>query len=138
VRLFLDTSVVLAACGSTAGASHEIFRVAPIQNWLLIATPYVVGEVLNNLGDFTVEATTRWAELRNDLVLMEDVLTIDRPALFPAGKDRPILFSALAWADVLLTRDTGDFGELLGSAFYGLAVLTPGAFLMRERGAGRL
>ena len=40
-----------------------------------------------------------------------------------------IRFSALAWADVLLTRDTGDFAEILGGSFYELLVLTPGDFL---------
>ena len=44
-----------------------------------------------------------------------------------------MLFSALAWADVLLTLDKVDFAELLDSEFYGLAVLTPGGRLRRER-----
>jgi hypothetical protein len=44
---------------------------------------------------------------------MDDVLTLNRPAVFHAAKDRPILFSALAWADVLLTLDRGDFGSLM-------------------------
>jgi hypothetical protein len=48
------------------------------------------------------------------------------------------LFTAAAWADVLLTLDRHDFGDLLGGAFYGLAILKPGDFLKRERGAGRL
>jgi hypothetical protein len=39
---------------------------------------------------------------------------------------RPILFSALATADVLLTLDRADFGRLLGAQFYGLAIMTPG------------
>ena len=69
---------------------------------------------------------------------MDDVLTVDRPAVFPVTKDRPILFSALAWADVLLTHDRGDFHELLGIRFYGLLVLTPGMFLEREPAEGRL
>lgn len=138
MRLFLDTSVLLAACGSTAGASYEIFRLARIHGWVLIATPYVLTEVLNNLGDFPPEATARWANLRADLIVQDDVLTIDRPAVFPAAKDRPILFSALAWADVLLTRDTGDFAGLLGRSFYELGVFTPGDFLERERLAGQL
>ena len=60
-------------------------------------------------------------------------MTIDKPAVFPVNKDRPILFSALAWADVLLTLDRRDFSGLLGAQFYGLPVLTPGAFLERER-----
>ena len=138
MRLFLDTSVLLTACASTTGASHEIFRLAPDHDWVLVATPYVISEVLNNLIEFPASASAQWAKLRADLFLLDDVLTLDRPAVFPAAKDRPILFSALAWADVLLTRDIGDFGAILGRLFYELQVLTPGGFLQRERIAGRL
>ena len=53
-------------------------------------------------------------------------------------KDRPILFSALAWWEGLATLDRGDFGALFGGTFYGLPILTPGMFLDRERVAGRL
>ena len=49
-----------------------------------------------------------------------------------------MLFSALAWADALITLDRGDFTTLLGTSFYGLAVLRPGQWLERERAAGRL
>ncbi|MGO8699297.1 MAG: hypothetical protein ACLQVY_16445 [Limisphaerales bacterium] len=69
---------------------------------------------------------------------MDDVLTLALPVVFPAGKDRPILFSALAWADILLTLDHGDFGGLMDKPFYGLLVLKPGVFLEHERAAGRL
>jgi hypothetical protein len=69
---------------------------------------------------------------------MDDVLTLDRPVVFGPAKDRPILFSAMAWADVLLTLDRSDFGHLMDTTFYGLLVLKPGVFLERERAAGRL
>jgi len=36
MRLFLDTSVLLAASGSVAGASREIFRRASANGWLLV------------------------------------------------------------------------------------------------------
>jgi hypothetical protein len=62
----------------------------------------------------------------------------DRAAVFEPAKDRPILFSALAWSDELLTLGRSDFGALLGGTFYGLLILTPGMFLERERAAGRL
>jgi predicted nucleic acid-binding protein len=138
LRLFLDSSVLLAASGSARGASREVFRLAPSQGWSLIATPYVVEEVVTNLPDLTPDASTAWVELEQNLILLEDVLTLDRPAVFSPAKDRPILFSALAWADVLLTLDRGDFADLLGRTFYDLAVLKPGDFLQRERAAGRL
>ena len=100
MRLFLDASVLLTASASTRGASREIFRLAPANGWVLIATPYVLAEVMRNLADFPVAATTEWLRLRGQLLLMDDVLTLDRPVIFLAGKDRPILFGALAWADV--------------------------------------
>lgn len=138
MRLFLDSSVLLAASGSAAGASREIFHRASANRWVLIATPYVIEEVIRNLPTLPPAATAEWARLRPALFLMDDVLTLNRPAVFEPAKDRPILFSALAWADALLTLDRGDFGQLLGTTFYGLAILKPGAFLARERSAGRL
>jgi hypothetical protein len=99
---------------------------------------YIVEEVLRNLPAFPPLVSGEWVRLRSELLLTEDVVTLDRPAVFSARKDRPILFSALAWADVLLTLDAADFGELIGSSFYGMAVLRPGQFLRCERSAGRL
>jgi hypothetical protein len=138
VRLFLDTSVLLAACGSMSGASREIFHRASANGWTLVTTPYAIEEVIRNLPDFPSSASANWARLRPGLLVMDDVLTLGLPVVFPAGKDRPILFSALAWADILLTLDHGDFGGLMDKPFYGLLVLKPGPFLERERAAGRL
>ena len=63
---------------------------------------------------------------------------IDRPEIFAASKDRPILFTALASSEVLLTLDRADFTTMLGGAFYGLRVRLPYGFLTEERAAGRL
>ena len=138
MRLFLDASVLLAASASANGASREIFRRTTVNGWTLVTTPYAIEEVLRNLPDFPPPASGEWARLRPALLIMDDVLTLDRPAVFEAGKDRPILFSALAWADVLPTLDRGDFGGLMDKPFYGLLVLKPGMLLERERAAGRL
>jgi predicted nucleic acid-binding protein len=138
VRLFLDTSVLLSACGSEQGASRELFRLAPTAGWFLITTPYVLQEVTNNLRKLTPAAAHSWPQLKPNLLILDDIVTLDRPSNFGPGKDRPILFSALAWADVLLTLDIGDFGGLIGGNFYELPVLKPGDFLIRERSAGRL
>lgn len=138
MNLFLDSSVLLAACGSTAGASSEIFRRSPDNNWALIVTPYVIEEVSQNLGHLPTSAMPEWARLRPLVLVMDDVVTLDRPDIFGPAKDRPILFSALAWADILLTLDRNDCGGLMDQTFYGLHVSKPGAFLERERSAGRL
>ena len=136
MRLFLDSSVLIAAAASAEGASREVFQRAASQDWRLITTPYAVAEVSRNLGGFAATVTATWLRLRNRLVLVDDVLTIDKPAVFPVNKDRPVLFSALATADVLLTLDRADFGRLLGTRFYGLAIMTPGMWLIENAEAG--
>jgi predicted nucleic acid-binding protein len=138
MRLLLDTSVLLAASGSAKGASREVFRLASANQWTLVATPYVLAELEHNLADLPPGAGSDWNNLQAELLIMDDVLTVDRLAVFDVPKDRPILFSALAWADVLLTLDRADFGRVLGTSFYNLAILAPGQFLQCEREAGRL
>ena len=138
MNLFLDASVVLAACGRPAGASRAVFDLARRNGWTLMTSPYVVSEVTRNLPRLPAQAAPDWAQLRAALVAVRDVWTMDRPAVFGPAKDRPVLFTAAAWAEVLLTHDRGDFGALMGTGFYGLDVLMPGDFLERERAAGRL
>ena len=138
MKLLLDSSVLLAASGSESGASREVFRLAPSVGWSLLATPYIVREVNLNLPRLPPRASLAWESLRKELHVCEDVVTLDRPAVFPVAKDRPILFSALAWADVLLTLDHNDFHTLLGGQFYGLPILKPGTFLEQEIVAGRI
>ena len=86
----------------------------------------------------TVAAQNEWLRLQPLLEVMPDVLTFDWPVVFPAAKDRPVLFTAAATADVLLTLDRADFAGVMGAGFYGLPVMKPGDFLRRERAAGRL
>lgn len=137
MKLFLDTSVILAAIGSDKGASRELFRIADKQFWQLIATPYVIDEVETNLSQLP-KGSEQWNDLQRSLSIMENVLVLDRPAVFEPAKDRPILFSALAWAEVLLTLDQMDFGKLMDKSFYGLRVMRPGVFLMEQRASGAL
>jgi predicted nucleic acid-binding protein len=138
VNLFLDTSVLLAAAGSDAGASRQIFRLSVANEWALIVTPYVLAEVEISLSNLLPQGPLDWLQLRPMLTVRDDVVTLDRPVIFEPAKDRPILFGALAWADVLLTLDREDFGALMDQTFYGLSILRPGVFLERERAAGRL
>lgn len=138
MRLFLDASVLLAAAGSTNGSSHALFSYAATQGWVLVCSPYALNEVLRNLPKLPASATTEGLRLRPKVTVVDDVVSLDRPVVFGASKDRPILFTALAWADVLLTLDKADFAEVLGGTFYGLRVLLPYDFLEHERAAGRL
>ncbi|MBI3247627.1 MAG: PIN domain-containing protein [Deltaproteobacteria bacterium] len=140
MRLFLDTSVLLAAAGSANGSSRALFSYAATQGWVLICSPYALNEVLRNLPKLPASATTEWLRLRlrPQVTMVDDVVSLDRPVVFAASKDRPILFTALAWAEVLLTLDKADFADVLSGTFYGLRVLLPYNFLQHERTVGRL
>lgn len=139
MKLFLDSSVVLAACGRVSGASHVVFDLAGTQGWRLLTCHYVLREVERNLRERLPEtASHEWRVLRPSLAVVADELTHPWPVVFPAAKDRPVLFTAAAIADFLLTLDRADFGPVMTTGFYGLAVMKPGDFLRRERAAGRL
>jgi len=48
----------------------------------MITTAYVVEEVLRNLPDFPPLVIGAWVGLRSELLLMEDLVTLDRPVVF--------------------------------------------------------
>ena len=93
---------------------------------------------VRNLAKLSPSATGEWSRLRPRLVVVDDVLSLDRPLVFPVSKDKPVLLSALATANVLLTLDRQDFIGLLGNQFYGMPLMAPSEFLENERAQGRL
>jgi hypothetical protein len=138
VKLFLDASVALAAAGQNSGASRVIFNVASAMGWELQASNYVLREIAANLHRLPTPAAQQWPVLAARLSIVRDLTCFDYPAIFSPAKDRPVLFTAAGWADVLLTFDRQHFGRFFGSGFYSLRVSTPGDFLVAERKAGRL
>jgi predicted nucleic acid-binding protein len=138
VKIFLDSSVLLAAAGSSTGASRAIFEYQKAAGWSLLYSHYARSEVQSNLPFLGASAVESWEKLSSSLMLVSDSLVMDWPVVFFPAKDRPILFTALAYADVLLTLDRGDFAPLMGIGFYGLQIMKPGDFLNRERSAGRI
>ena len=138
MNLFLDTSVVLAACGRPAGASHFIFDTAGTQGWRLQTSAYVWSEVDHNLPALAASARQEWLTLRSRLQPVPDIVSFEWATIFAPAKDRPILFTAAAWSDILLTLDRRDFEGLLGNVFYRLPILKPGDFLKQQRANGKL
>ena len=138
MKIFLDSSVVIAACGCATGASRAIFEMSEECGWTLQSSSYVLREVEGNLSRLVEAASVDWNSLRDRLQIVPDIYSFHWLTVFAPAKDRPILFTAAAWSDVLLTLDRADFGQLLGAQFYGLPILRPGEFLEGERSAGRL
>ena len=133
MRVFLDASVILAACGRDSGASRRIFDIHKHEGWAILASGYVMGEVRANIESLGKQAVRDWRRLESDLRLVRDQFVVNWPVVFAPAKDRPILFTALAFADVLLTLDKRDFGPLMGVGFYGLEIMKPGDFLKRNQ-----
>ena len=140
MKLFIDTSVLLAAAGSENGASCFLFEQAPIRGWVLVTTHYCLEEAQRNVAKVGRKASATLNEsLLPKLVFVPTELAFDKVLVFPKAKDRPILLSALgAESDYLLTLDEGDFQKVIGSHVYGMGVSTPGLFLIAERKAGRI
>ena len=131
MRVFLDSSVLLSACGSEKSLSRLVTEVSVDQGWNLLSAAYCRAETARNLVKLGMEAADQWPGLQAKVEWMPNALTIKKPLLLTASKDKPVLISALAAeSDVLLTLDKADFGLLLGTTVYGMQVSTPRDFLL--------
>ncbi len=133
VRVFLDSSVIMSACGSERSLSRLVTLLAKERGWQLVSSAYCRVETNRNVVKFGAKATGHWTALRIELEWVPDALTSKRPLLLTASKDKPVLISALAdRSNALLTLDIGDVEVLLGTEVYGTLVTTPRDFLVRE------
>jgi hypothetical protein len=132
MRLFLDSSVIISACGSERSLSSLIFEIAAQQGWFLVSAAYCRAETVKNLTKFPSSATKRWEDYQRRIEWLPNALTTPRPLLLTASKDKPVLISALAAeCGTFLTLDRGDFSLLLGTEVYRMLVTTPRDFLIR-------
>jgi predicted nucleic acid-binding protein len=140
VKLFLDTSVLLAASGSAKGASRFLIAEANAHAWELLSSDYCAEETRRNLPKLGRSAAFAWrTEIAPRVQLMRASLALDKPLVFPKAKDRPVVITALAaQAEWLLTLDETDFHGKLGREVHGLRIATPGEFLLEQRTQGDL
>jgi hypothetical protein len=133
VKVFLDSSVILSACGSEKSLSLLVAEIAPERGWQLTSSAYCRAETTRSIGRFAAGAGLYWEKLRGQIVWVPNALATSGPQILTAAKNRPLIMSALAaGCEVLLTLDTRDFELLLGTQIYGMLVTTPRQFLVRE------
>ncbi len=133
MRVFLDSSVLLSACGSEKSLSRLVTELAAERGWHLVSAAYCRAETSRNLGKISSNARQCWPDIETKVEWVPNALTSKRPLLLIASKDKPVLISALAaHCEVLLTLDKTDFGILLGTEVYGMKVSTPRDFLIRH------
>ena len=140
MRLFLDSSVLLAAAGSSRGASSFIITDPSSYGWVLVTAEYCAEETRRNLSKLGAAATGTWTRTVAPSVRIVPTRTsLDRPLVFPKVKDRPVVITALAEkCEWLLTLDEEDFHGKLGRKVYGMFIATPGEFLIAQRERGLL
>ena len=140
MRLFLDTSVLLAAAGSARGASRFLLAEAVAHGWELVSSDYCAEETQRNLPKLGRMALAAWGnEVLPRVRFVRASVALDKPLVFPKAKDRPVVITALAVrAEWLLSLDETDFHGKLGREVYGLRLATPGEFLLDQRQRGRI
>jgi predicted nucleic acid-binding protein len=122
---------MLAASWSAKGLSHLLIEHAPRAGWTLITADYCVAEVERNVLKHP-SGPTRWKRtIQPQLAVVGSIYVLDRPIVFDATKDKPVLLSAIgSEADFLVTSDTTDFALVLGTTVYGVKIRTPKTFLL--------
>ena len=96
MRVFLDSSVILSACGSERSLSRLITVLAAERSWNLVSAAYCRAETVKNLTKFAPQASAHWQDLHARIEWVPNALTTKRPLLLTAPKDKPVLISALA------------------------------------------
>jgi len=137
IRVFLDSSVLIAACGSANGASHAVIVMAEIGLFNIVISEQVVDECERNL----------LKKLPIALPIFRQILSTIAPEIIPnpcitevekwmaiiEAKDAPILAAAVVGkVNRLLTLNTKDFTPEV-SAESGLLMQTPSQFIQEIR-----
>ncbi len=132
MKVFLDSSVLLAAAGSASGASRAVIEWASSNRWILRTSDYNIAEVVRNLPKLGEQARRSWTERISpnvEAIPTAPFIPSEWSDLVPA-KDLPVILTAMAdGCDALLTLDRKDFGVLMKSSPKGMRVGTPGEFL---------
>ena len=81
VRVFLDSSVILSACGSERSLSRLITVLAAERSWNLVSAAYCRAETVKNLSKFAPQATAHWQDLQARIEWVPNALTTKRPLL---------------------------------------------------------
>ena len=131
MTVFLDTSTILAACWSAKVLSRLLVEQAPSAGWTLVTADYCLSEVEKNVHKHSAGAADWVRVVRARLKPVDSVFVLDRPIVFTATKDKPVILSAVgSGADYLVTSDKTDFAHVLGTVVYGVKVRTPKSFLL--------
>ena len=139
--LFLDANVLFSAAYLDKSKPLALFRLAQGDWCELITSPYAIEEARRNLARKRVARLPELERLVCALTVCSEPARDNIEWGLSLGlnlKDAPILGAAVqVGAQVLVTGDKSDFGDLDGRRLRGVEILTPAAALDRIlKGAG--
>lgn len=134
LTVFLDSSVILSGLASPSGGSRKILDAGRRKKLRLVAIPFVVQEVANNLSKLQVGQ-----EDMKDLITTKTLLLVPDPPkssvwrfrqVTPDPNDAPILAGAVfSGATALVTLDkTHIFTQKVKSALKPMKIFSPKDF----------
>ncbi len=134
-RVFVDSSVLVAACLSSSGASYFCIISAPVAGYKLLINEMVFEETIDVFKRKFSELRNRFFGLLNignfSILKNPEEKNLEKVKNLIEEKDTPILVSATKYADCLLTLDKGFFKkEVLDFAeSHKLIILLPRGFI---------
>jgi hypothetical protein len=139
IKIFLDTSVIIAAILSPTGGSFRLIRESILKDYILLISDYVLDECIRTLKiKFPTKLNTLTSFLTNyNFQILKDPTEKEVEKLIKIinFRDAPVLGGALKHkAEYLITLDKKDFLNPKVLEFVkkkNLLVLTPKEFLER-------
>jgi SRSO17 transposase/predicted nucleic acid-binding protein len=131
-KVFVDSTVLMAACISASGASRVIVEHGQAGPFSLLASPLVLEETSRNLQKKKPAALTQLSRFHLTSSANPALATIERASRIVALKDAPIIAAAVeGGAEYLVTLDQVHLlsARQAVARDFGLAVLTPGELL---------
>lgn len=137
LRVFVDSSVLIAGAGSPSGASRAVLTMAEIGLFQMLVSPQVLDECERNIRQKLPRALNVFAQLLAaidpEIVPEPPVETLAQWERIIAAKDAPILGAAImAQADCLLTLDVKDFSLDVENTS-GINIQSPSEFVQQIR-----
>ena len=137
LRVFLDTSAILAGLNSPTGAAGVILAACFSCDLVAIISPQVIEETERNIAKKFPKLNEGWASfllIPPEITPPPSFSEVRRAYKILATSDTPILASAIkALPDVLITWDIHDFLNDRVRKAVSFPILLPGEFVHRLR-----
>lgn len=135
MRVFVDTSVILAALGSKTGGSSLVLALGKKSKLQLLTSSTVIEELRRNIPKINVPVSTAENLVVKSKIFLIPVPTIEEVEKYEkiAGKDAHVLASATgSKAEVLITLDKKHLlKKEVKQKVKTIKILTPGELLQR-------